>query len=83
MINSSQFIIQATEDLGDYYGWDILYGDYLTIDPLGEPKKSELVLIGDKFSKWDGQQKVTGVIVYTGRSKVRPTKTMTIEAGYD
>lgn len=69
MINSSQFIVEATTDLGDFHGWNILSGDYLTIDTLGEPKNGELVLIGEKITKWDGQQEVTGVIVYTGRAR--------------
>ena len=83
MINSSQFIIQATEDLGDFYGWNILSGDYLTVDPLSKPKNRELVLIGDEITKFVGQQIVNGVVVYVGRPKTRQTESMIVEVYHD
>lgn len=83
MINSNQFVIKAKDDGIDFYGWNILIDDYLTVDKSIEPENGDVVLVNNNIRKWDGLQKVNGVIVYTGRAKVRPTESMTVEAGHD
>ena len=70
MINSSEFVVEATQDLGDFYGWSILIGDDLTLDTSAKPQNGDFVLIGKSIQKFNKQLDICGVVIYVGRAKV-------------
>lgn len=56
-----QFVVTATQEIRTPKR-SIRVGDHLLIDPTVTPSIGKMVLIGERFELWCGQQDVSGVL---------------------